>query len=157
MELVFLVLTGGIASVIDQRTHTIPNLLTLSILGIGLVYNLVLLVVPGFAGIGVSFGTPLARIGTALGIFFIGLALSSFWSKSLGMGDVKLLAGWSLVLGPLVILSGLWVASMLGILYFLLFRRRSLSSRLPFAPFLLAGTAAAYALRPHLAALFGSF
>lgn len=83
-----LVVGTGAAAVIDLRTRRVPNLLTLTLAGVGL----------GMAAAGLSrVGLGSAVLGILLGLAFM---LPSHMFGASGAGDVKLLASAGALLGP---------------------------------------------------------
>jgi len=129
-------------SIIDYRHRIIPDELSLSLLGFGLLgsfWNPMLSGPPSLKFL-TSFGASLSG-----GLFMLFLAWAgekAFKKEALGGGDVKLIAafaamlGWSGILGPLLIgsLTGGAVALILLIL-----RKKRLGETLPFGPFLSLG------------------
>ncbi len=141
----FLVL-GWRLSVIDWRTHRLPNRLVLPSYPAALV---LLGTAAGFAGdwhriIGMLAGAAILWLGFGL--------LHLLQRGGLGFGDVKLagllglylgFAGWSEVWwGPFiaVVLGGLWSLALVAT------RRAGLRSSVAFGPFLIAGAAVALAV-----------
>lgn len=120
--------------VIDVRTRRIPNLITYPLLAAALVVR------PDSIGL-----VPLAQAIAAVVVFalFACFALRGW----MGMGDAKLAAVIALASAPLVTLTALWLAFLLGGLVGVLLlagRRVGRSSTIPFGPYLaLAGIAAA--------------
>ena len=120
--------------VIDVRTRRIPNLITYPLLATALVVR------PDSIGL-----VPLAQAIAAVVVF----ALFAFFALRgwMGMGDAKLAAVIALASAPLVTLTALWLAFLLGGLVGVLLlagRRVGRSSTIPFGPYLaLAGIAAA--------------
>lgn len=154
LALSFVALSGLLAAIVDLRTLTVPKVLTVPLMLIGLAYNLAILAI-GADSIEIQqTGTVLTRIVTGVMVYLVGLGLSLCSRKSLGMGDVKLLAGWALLVGPLALLAGLWLASLLGIGYFAFFMKGKKDREIPFAPFLAVGVLLAFLFRRMLAALF---
>lgn len=126
-------------AVIDAREKIIPNSALAMLAG----FRMVLLIGDVFvfpelaAEIMISAGAGLAGGG----ILF--LAASAAVRKGLGMGDVKLVAVMGFYLGFKALMSSLIIILTLTALAgtgLLLFKKISLKSELPFAPFAAAGT-----------------
>lgn len=123
--------------VIDLKEHRLPNKIVLPMIGITLLSQLALAILTGaWASLGISLGLGFAVL--ALGVFLN-------FKGWLGMGDVKLLAGltmivsWFSVLGgallmPISILLGLIVAA-IGVL-------TTKAKQIPLGPTVLATFAA---------------
>lgn len=132
--------------VIDLRTRRIPNVITYPLLVAALVVR------PDSIGL-----LPLAHAVTAVVVF----ALFTFFALRgwMGMGDAKLAAAIALASAPVVTLTALWLAFLLGGLVGVLLlagRRVGRSSAIPFGPYLaLAGIVAA--LVPELVARHSPF
>lgn len=137
--------------VIDLRTRRIPNLITYPLLAAAIVVR------PDSIGL-----LPLAQVITAVVVF----ALFAFFALRgwMGMGDAKLATVIALASAPVVTLTALWLAFLLGGLVGILLlagRRVGRGSAIPFGPYLaLAGIAAAVvpevvARHSPFAALFG--
>jgi prepilin peptidase CpaA len=89
----------AIACASDLRTRRIPNVLTFSTLGVGILLNTV------FDGLG---GTRDAAIGLVLGF---GMLFPLYMLKWMGAGDVKLMAAIGALKGPeFVFYACLWAA-----------------------------------------------
>lgn len=120
--------------VIDLRTRRIPNLITYPLLAAALFVR------PDSIGL-----VPLAHVITAVVVF----ALFAFFALRgwMGMGDAKLATAIALASAPVVTLTALWLAFLLGGLVGVLLlagRRVGRSSAIPFGPYLaLAGIVAA--------------
>jgi leader peptidase (prepilin peptidase)/N-methyltransferase len=139
-------------AVIDVREHRLPDVLTAA----AYVGTLVLLTGAAAAG---GHWAQLGRAaagGAAAAACFVVLALAS--PGSVGLGDVKLAAsagtalawfGWRVLVAG--VFAGLLLAAVFGVIL-LVVRRASLRQKIPFGPFLLAGTLAAV-----IAALPGSW
>lgn len=137
--------------VIDLRTRRIPNLITYPLLAAAVVAR------PDSLGL-----VPLAHVIAAA----LAFALFAFFALRgwMGMGDAKLATVIALASAPVVTLTALWLAFLLGGLVGVLLlagRRVGRSSAIPFGPYLaLAGIVAAVAsdaVARHspFAALFG--
>lgn len=150
-------------AVIDARCQRLPDALTLPSYPVALaLLGFAALLLPGGAG---HFLGALAGLALACGVFLFQVLL---YPAGLGWGDVKLSGllglylGWLGGEGP----GGAWLdqgALVAGLLLGYLFaaaaglaliaaRRASRKSRLPFGPYLLAGTLAAIVLSPLIAA-----
>jgi leader peptidase (prepilin peptidase)/N-methyltransferase len=129
---------------IDVRTRRIPDLLSLG----GLCLLAALDAVRGDP----QLPSRLAASASAAALF---LALRAA-TKGVGLGDVKLAALVGLFLGPVGTLAAAFVSAWTGLAYAayaLLARGVSLSERIPYAPFLIAGAYAACLARPLVSAL----
>ena len=132
--------------VIDLRTRRIPNLITYPLLAAALVVR------PDSIGL-----VPLAHVIAAV----VAFTLFTFFALRgwMGMGDAKLAAAIALASAPVVTLTALWLAFLLGGLVGVLLlagRRVGRSSAIPFGPYLaLAGIVAA--LVPELVARHSPF
>ena len=126
-----------ILSVIDLNEQILPDLLTLSLLWLGLIYNIN----------GLFIDTKSAIIGAISGYLFLWIIAFVFkkltHKEGIGLGDCKLLAalgawlGWQLL--PLVILFASLMGSIIGITLIIL-KKINRQTPIPFGPFLaLAG------------------
>src|SRR5262245_23845257 len=86
----------------DVRTLRIPNLLTGPTIVVGIVLNGIL---HGWTGIGTSF----AGFALAVALLFAPFALGG-----VGAGDVKMMGAIGALLGPRLMLNGLFVGVILG-------------------------------------------
>jgi len=136
-----LVAAASIAlTVIDIRTHRLPNAIVLPTLGATV----------GVLAASCLFGAPwqgFARsVTVAAALFMIFAALRVIGRGAMGGGDVKLAALVGVVLGWAgwsAVLAGVLAAFVLGGLVgsaLILARRATRSTRMPFGPFLAAGT-----------------
>lgn len=100
---VFLVfIVAGIASISDVRTYRIPNWLTFGAILVGFILNFYL---TGITGLLVSFW----------GFIVGGLALLPFFMLGgMGAGDVKLIAGFGALGGPMFAMNALLTGSLFG-------------------------------------------
>lgn len=129
-----------VLAVIDIRTKTLPNALTIS----GYPIMLALLAVPAALNDRWDdFGRALLGSIVTL-VTFIGMALIT--AQGMGMGDAKLagvlalplaFASWTHVI---VAMAGAFVLSAIVSLVLLAFRRVDRNSLLPFGPYLIAAT-----------------
>ena len=109
---VIAVIAAVVALVTDVRTRRIPNWLTASTLLIGVVANTYLRGVEG----------TLASVeGVALGLAIL---LPFYIFRTMGAGDVKLLAAFGAVLGPQMLISVAVYASIVGGIQSLIILRR---------------------------------
>jgi prepilin signal peptidase PulO-like enzyme (type II secretory pathway) len=123
-------------TIIDARSYRLPDILTLPLIGLGVLQAFVL-----------KLSWVDSLIGAVIGyaaFVVIEIGFKKLRGKDgLGRGDAKLLAaggawcGWSGL--PLIVLIGSFMA--LIALLFPSFRRRSESGRIPFGPFLALGIA----------------
>lgn len=121
------------ATVIDLRSRRIPNQLTATMAGIGL-----LLAVTGTSG--VTVGASLAGIVLGLLLMLPGYALGAT-----GAGDVKLMAAVGAIIGPALVLSAFLCTAITGGLLAVVvaLRRRRLAATLVQTGRLVAAPAAA--------------
>lgn len=147
-------------TVIDVRSHLLPNRIVFpsyAVAGVLLVAAAVVafLADAGPDAGGVLFGVPgLGPIagGAVLWLFYF--LLRVIHPPGMGFGDVKLAGVLGLYLGYLGwshVFAGTFAAFILGGLWSLVIlvsRRGTLSSAIPFGPFMLAGAAAAMVLLP---------
>jgi leader peptidase (prepilin peptidase)/N-methyltransferase len=130
-------------SIIDYRHRIIPDELSLSLLGIGILLSFINPYIPSAS----AWVKVLQSVAAAVGGGLVMLLLAwggekAFKKEALGGGDIKLIAacgavlGWQGILGPLMIgsLSGALVACIL-----LLLKKKKLGETLPFGPFLSLG------------------
>ena len=139
-------------AVIDARCQRLPDALTLPSYPVALaLLGFAALLVPGGAG---HFRGALAGMTLAWGVFLLQVL---FYPAGLGWGDVKLAGLLGLYLGWLggswldqgALLAGLFLGYLFAAaagLALIAARRASRKSRLPFGPYLLAGTLTAILL-----------
>jgi len=129
-DLIFISLLIALAF-IDFDTFRLPDMLVLQVALTALANTLV----SGEPGIWRSL----------LGAVFAGgvfLLIFLFYSKGMGLGDVKFVAALGLYIGEPGILAAVFLASILGVIFgglWLAFYRKNLKEPLPFGPFLAAG------------------
>lgn len=133
---------------IDLDLRILPNRLTLSLAGVGLLLSLTGLGIPALSPeIGPGMPGPVdSLLGLAVGY---GLLFGAAWAygratgrEGLGGGDLKLLGAQGAWLGPVAVLLALFLAALLGsVLGGLILLRRGGGRHLaiPFGPFLAAG------------------
>lgn len=138
---------GAPLAVIDARCHRLPDALTLPSYPVALaLLGLVALLQPGGAG---HFLGALAGLALAWGVFLVQVLI---YPAGLGWGDVKLAGLLGLYLGWLglgALVAGLFLGYLFAAaagLALVAARRASRKSRLPFGPYLLAGTFSAILL-----------
>jgi len=127
-----------IATIIDLRTFTIPNWLTLG----GITMILLLETIRHQT-------LPLTLLLSALSSFILMLLLSLLSRGKLGMGDVKFSALISLQLGFYYWLISLFVASLSGLfvaVFCIFYKKMDKNTPIPFAPFLSFGAVMALLL-----------
>jgi leader peptidase (prepilin peptidase)/N-methyltransferase len=135
----FLAAITGPLCVIDLRTQTLPNVITLSAIPI----TLALLLLPAIAQQDWSSYLRAAGGGVLLLSAFAVLHLVS--PGGLGLGDVKLAASLGIVLGwiswsaPLVAMVAGFIASAIVSLGLLATKRATRKTLIPFGPFMLFG------------------
>jgi prepilin peptidase CpaA len=103
-NLTFVALASGalIATVIDLKTRRIPNIVTMTMAGIGL----------GLAASGVSgFSLGAAFLGLVVGL---GLMLPGYALGATGAGDVKLMAAIGTMVGPWVVVKAFLFTGIAG-------------------------------------------
>jgi len=125
-----------VISVYDLRHKIIPD---------GLVYGLIL--ITGVRALMV--GDYYALIAGLCGFLFFGSLWYFSGGRWMGFGDAKLSVGLGFLLGPSLALAALMLSFWVGALYGLLVlslphRRVTLRSEVPFAPFLILGTALSF-------------
>ena len=126
------------AMILDRKTHQIPNLLILSVLGIGAI-----LLVAEFLLYRETFLTTLimsvAGLLICVVLFHI---LARLTREGIGMGDVKLISsmGWMLGLAStlVAVLFGLILCTLAACIL-LFWKRKNKDDRIPFGPFLFFG------------------
>ena len=136
LSVVVLVLVVLFATDLDQRL--LPDLLTFPIAGYALL---------GFiTGLGPFVRTPSELLVSALAAAAVPGALYAlsipFGAGAIGIGDLKLLFGMGLLVGPLRLVAGVIVgavAAALAIVILLALRRITLKSYVPYGPFLIIG------------------
>ncbi len=127
-------------AVVDLRIHVVPNELVLMMAGLGVLLQLAL------------FGplrllSALAAVAALLAIFLLLMGLLG--SGTVGAGDIKLAGAMGLALGyPHVLYALVGMGAALAVYCAAGFAAKKLTLRsfLPFAPFLMAGMAAALAM-----------
>jgi leader peptidase (prepilin peptidase)/N-methyltransferase len=132
-----LIITLVYLAYIDFRSFLLPNVITLPMIAIGILFNVVGMPDPGLA-------SPLGSLLGAIAGFALLWALDKmyYWTKTqhgIGLGDAKLLSALGAWLGLSAIPNILLIASISGVLGGLLWLRlqkRSIRSAFPFGPFL---------------------
>lgn len=149
-------------TVIDVRSHLLPNRIVLPSYGVAGVLLLAAAIAASFPGTptrGAASATLLGVPGLAVlaggaALWFFYFVLRVIHPPGMGFGDVKLAGVLGLYLGYLGwshIFAGTFVAFLLGglwSLFILAARRGTLRSAIPFGPFMLAGAAVAMVLLP---------
>ena len=132
---------GAPLAMIDARCHRLPDALTLPSYPVALaLLGLAALLQPGGTG---HFLGALAGLALAWGVFLLQVLI---YPAGLGWGDVKLAGLLGLYLGWLglgALVAGLFLGYLFAAaagLTLIAARRASRKSRLPFGPYLLAGT-----------------
>lgn len=123
--------------VFDFKHYIIPNVAVYSIIAISFFYNLI------FNPSDIFFNILAALIASG---FFLFLYLISS-GKWIGMGDVKYGVFMGLFLGWPNILAGLFVSYIVGAvvgIIMMALKKKGLKSEIPFGPFLIIGTIAAF-------------
>jgi leader peptidase (prepilin peptidase)/N-methyltransferase len=122
---------------IDLRTFRLPDVITLSMIAIGILFNVVITPDTGLA-------SPISSLLGAITGFVLLWALDKmyYWAKrqhGIGLGDAKLLSALGAWLGLGAIPNILLIASISGALggfLWLRFQKQSIGSAFPFGPFL---------------------
>lgn len=128
---------------IDATTSLLPDALTIPFLASGLV----------IAALGVNIALGQAACGVAVGAaapwILQWVVRGKNDGETIGLGDVKLLAGVGAWLGPLPALSTFAIATTLAVVYVFTSRmmRRRLELTLPLGPFIAAAAVALYIAR----------
>lgn len=118
-------------AVIDYFTMRLPDKLTLSLLGIGLLYS-------GLMGI----QTLLQNAVTALFIGGVFAIVAYVYPKGMGMGDAKYVTALALFLGLMPVTLALAVATLAALVIcaiLIVSKRITIRQQIPFGPFLTAG------------------
>jgi len=130
---------------IDLETLTIPDTSVIIVLIAGLMWN-------------VLKGEPWYLHLLTGAVVLVLAYLLAFFSKGLGMGDVKLLGAMGVLLGAYGTLFAVLVASIVGsivALYLLARKRVNMKTKIPFGPFLALGTFVSLYLSERFFALLG--
>jgi leader peptidase (prepilin peptidase)/N-methyltransferase len=122
---------------IDFRSFQLPNVITLPMIAIGIIFNVVGMPYPGLA-------SPIGSLLGAIAGFALLWALDKmyYWTKEqhgIGLGDAKLLSALGAWLGLGAIPNILLIASITGVLggvLWLRFQKQTFRSAFPFGPFL---------------------
>ena len=122
---------------IDFRSFQLPNVITLPMIAIGILFNVVGMPDPGLA-------SPIGSLLGAIAGFSLLWALDKmyYWTKKqhgIGLGDAKLLSALGAWLGLGAIPNILLIASITGVLggvLWLHFQKQTIRSAFPFGPFL---------------------
>ena len=125
--------------VYDLKHYIIPDKIVYPAIVLSFIYQL--FVIWNF-GDWDLFGTWSLGFGILPSLFFLGIILLSR-EKWMGMGDFKLAILMGLILGWPNILVALFLAFFIGAIIgigLVLFRKKTLKSEVPFAPFLISGT-----------------
>jgi leader peptidase (prepilin peptidase)/N-methyltransferase len=128
-------------AVIDIRHYIIPNRFTLTLLGLAVALSLI----PGNLSIAESLLGVLAGAGPLLGLGILGTYLFKK-GDAMGMGDVKLMAALGALWGAQTVLIGMAFGALLGSIaggILILSKKINDEHRIPFGPFLGAGTVVA--------------
>ncbi|RJQ54418.1 MAG: prepilin peptidase [Actinobacteria bacterium] len=140
---VFLVALLTLA-VIDLEHRILPNVIVLPLMIFGLA-TVGVSVVLGAEVLPLIVSPSLASWQSSLLGFALGggvlLLLALLWRGGMGGGDIKLMAGMGLFLGPYVLFDlfvGVFLGSIAGI-YLLAVKKRTRKDLIPFGPFLVAG------------------
>jgi Type II secretory pathway, prepilin signal peptidase PulO and related peptidases len=129
-----LVFVGGVIALalIDLDTFRLPDVLTLPLLGFGL---LGAFFIPGSP-------TGMESLLSALGAGGVFWVLVRVYPKGMGLGDVKLIAAMGAFLGFPSIFLALFIGSFFGAVFgvfSLLIGRRKFKQQIPFGPYLALG------------------
>ena len=140
-------------SIIDYYHRIIPDELSLSMIGMGLVcsyWNPYISAQAGFSNLLQSFLAALAGGGAMLFLAWIGAKV--FKKEALGGGDIKLVAGFGAMLGWMGLLTSVFLGSLFGAavgILLLMLKKKKRGETLPFGPFLSLGAYAACFLPPE--------
>jgi leader peptidase (prepilin peptidase)/N-methyltransferase len=121
----------------DIREHRLPNKYTLPLVPIALIGQLAACLA------GEDWSRMAAALGWAVSAFAIGLGVNRM--GTLGMGDVKLIAGMSLSLGwftpvaPLLALCAAFALATIVVLFLFATRKARMGSSIALGPYLLIG------------------
>jgi len=144
-------------TIIDYGYRIIPDELSLSLLGAGLLFSFVNPFLPGSPSLKFLNSLASSLVGGALMLLLAYAGEKAFKKEALGGGDVKLIAataallGWRGIAGPLLLGS---VSGGLIALILLLTKKKKLGETLPFGPFLSLGAYAACLYPDFWAALY---
>lgn len=141
-------------ALIDARYMIIPDSLTLSGAGIGVVAMLY----AGWTGVVRGMLGAVVGIGLMLGLYLTGKLL--YRREGLGMGDVKLAGVMGLFLGPLWCLISVLLAICFGGFWgigILALGGKVRGRQVPFGPFLAIGGIVTMLFRAQLSALIGAY
>lgn len=119
-------------SFIDLDTFRLPDVLTLPLLGIGLIGAFL---IPGNPS---GWESVLSALGAG-GLFWI---IARVYPQGMGLGDVKLVAAMGAFLGFPAIFSSIFVGSFVGALvgiFLIRTGKKSLGQQIPFGPYLALG------------------
>lgn len=126
------------AMIVDRKTHQIPNLLILGVLGIGAI----LLVAEFFLYRETFLTTLIMSVAGLLICVVLFYVLARLTKEGIGMGDVKLISsmGWMLGLAStlMAVLFALILCTLVAVV--LLFgKKKNKNDRIPFGPFVFFG------------------
>ena len=127
-------------TVIDLNTQLLPDVITLPLLWAGLLFNLA----GGLAPLSSAVWGAVAGYLSLWSVYQLFKLLTG--KEGMGYGDFKLLAALGAWLGVGMILPIILFASFTGALVgvsFIVLKRRDMSDKIPFGPYLAAGGAAA--------------
>ena len=133
-----LIIALVVLSYIDLYSFQLPNVITLPMIAIGIIFNAV--GTPPYSGL----ASPISSLLGAIAGFALLWALDKmyYWTKKqdgIGLGDAKLLSALGAWLGLGAIPNILLIASITGVLGGLLwlrFQKQTIRSAFPFGPFL---------------------
>lgn len=138
LPMVFFALAMLCLAVTDQYSQYLPDIMTLSLMWLGLLGQLL----PATRTVGVEA----AVVGAATGYVLLWVVAKLFLmlrkQEGLGHGDMKLLAAAGAWLGPLALPAAIFLGSAFAVVYQglrLLRRRSSVSDLFPFGPWLAVG------------------
>lgn len=119
-------------SFIDLKYRIIPNKLSYFGIIIGLIFSI--------------FSSHITFISSFLGIFIpagLLLILALIYKKGMGIGDVKLVGMIGAFTGYKIVLSGIFLGSVIGLIFFtplILSKRIDRKTKIPFGPFISTGS-----------------
>jgi leader peptidase (prepilin peptidase)/N-methyltransferase len=135
-----------VISCIDYRHRIIPDELSLSLLGAGLLFSFVNPYLSGPPSLKFLNSLASSLVGGTLMFLLAYAGEKAFRKEALGGGDVKLIAATAALLGWRGIAGPLFLGSVSGgsvALILLLAKKKKLGETLPFGPFLSLGAYAA--------------
>ncbi len=142
---------GSIIFFIDFFHKIIPDVLSLPLILIGIIFSL-------FPGSDVPFRSALIGAGFGFLLFFLLAVIFKFFLKkdALGGGDIKLIAALGSFMGLNGVIFTIFISSVIS-LFFLLIIRHDLKKEFSFGPFLIFGSFLHVLLGDYLISLYLSW